>query len=364
MQSSPQIVSLNSICLPEPISRDTIPRNVLEHLRDAYKEKYDFSTLFCDAFYDESSHLLKLVCPKLLNFEVFFEERRLGVDHQFPNFRVSKFARYDLASCFLAERPTSISLDARDIGRFSCSVGARMTSEFAGRRVLLTLSKDNRISWICDWADHHVRLHGADALLLIDNGSTTYKLTDLVSRLQTVPGLEQLTVVDAPFLYGPNIPKPSKNLGSSWLKYPRGSGKARFLEPALLNLCKYRFLAEAESVLIVDIDEVVSTIGGESIFEMTSRSWLGYIEFKGRWFDVPSSVADPTHSDHTIRRDDLPECPTKYCISPRGRLKGMSWSVHSLENSWCLPFSRSRIASYAHLRKITTNWKGGRRLMV
>jgi len=360
MQSNPQIVSLNSISLPEPVSRDTIPRNVREHLRDIYKEKYDFSTLFYDAFYDESSHLLKLVCPKLLNLGVFFKERRLEVDQQFPGFRVANFARYDLASCFLAERPAGISLDVGGGFRVSCSVGVRMTAEFADRRVLLTLSKDNRISWICDWADHHVRLHGADALLLIDNGSTAYELSDLVSRLEAVPGLEQVTVIDAPFLYGPNIPKPPKGLAGR-LTHPRGSGRARFLKPALLNLCKSRFLAEAEGVLVLDVDEVVSTSGGESIFDMTSRSWLGYLEFRGRWFDVPSSLENPTHADHTIRRDDLSECPTKYCISPKGRLKDMSWSVHSLEDSWYLLFSRSRIASYAHLKKITTNWKGGRR---
>lgn len=182
-----------------------------------------------------------------------------------------------------------------------------------------------------------------------------------MSSLADIDGLKTLVVLEAPFTYGPNI-KGSMRVGSlKWLQ-PRGSGKARFLKPALLNLCKERYLSSARGVLSVDVDELVYTSDGQSIFEKASNSWLKYVQFKGTWCDSTRTDDLVRHADHDVQRTDLPGCPTKYCICPIGPLKNLSWSIHSLESRWRLPFVNIKSAFYYHFRRITTNWKNGRRL--
>ena len=52
---------------------------------------------------------------------------------------------------------------------------------FAGRNCLMTLSRDNALDWIRDWAAFHVREHGADAVLFFDNGSTDYRPEEILA---------------------------------------------------------------------------------------------------------------------------------------------------------------------------------------
>jgi len=183
----------------------------------------------------------------------------------------------------------------------------------------------------------------------------------LASSLADIDGLNTLLVLEAPFTYGPNLKGSMRDGSLKWLQ-PRGSGRARFLKPALMNLCKERYLSLAQGVLSVDVDELVYTSDGQSIFEKASNSWLQYVQFKGTWWDSTRTDDLVRHADHDVQRTDLRECPTKYCICPSGPLRNLSWAVHSLESPWRLPFVIIRSAFYFHFRRITTNWKKGHRL--
>src|SRR5205085_1357105 len=111
---------------------------------------------------------------------------------------------------------------------------------FKGRRVLLTLSKDNPMPWIRDWVQFNVRVHGADALLLYDNGSTIYETAALVEQLAGIPGLASCLVVSWRFPLGPGV----------------GRGQAQdsfYCQPGMLEHARWRYCAEALSVLNTDI---------------------------------------------------------------------------------------------------------------
>ena len=74
---------------------------------------------------------------------------------------------------------------------------------FAGRKVLCTFSKDNRLQWIADWAEFHVRAHDANAVLFYDNASTNYMTTDLLALFRSIPGLDAAVVVPWTCKFGP-----------------------------------------------------------------------------------------------------------------------------------------------------------------
>src|SRR3569833_738891 len=74
---------------------------------------------------------------------------------------------------------------------------------FAGLRTLQTLSKNNDLAWIHDWASFYARWHGTEAVLLYDNGSTSYSGEEVLETLRSVSGIRAAVVVNWPFPYGP-----------------------------------------------------------------------------------------------------------------------------------------------------------------
>ena len=62
---------------------------------------------------------------------------------------------------------------------------------FAGRNCLVTLSRNNDLRWIRDWAAFHVREHGAEALLLFDGQpqGAYDKALEFVTELFIPPGV-------------------------------------------------------------------------------------------------------------------------------------------------------------------------------
>jgi hypothetical protein len=164
--------------------------------------------------------------------------------------------------------------------------------------------------------------------------------------LVAVPGLAAVRVasVDAP--YGPLPLKGSKS-------------KALYLQTALLNLARVRRLWQARAVLQNDVDELVISRSGRSIFDATAQSRAGWFKFRGLW-RAPVGGADSAarHADHYGVLDDAKPYPAKYCIVPAGPMRRHSWNVHNLD---LVPFSRwleSAEFHYLHCRGITTRWKG------
>lgn len=303
----------------------------------AFDAAFDATTLWYDAV--TLGRRLHLVCPKLANLAPLLAHLR--VDGDKPRLRRKSHRRHDIVTT----RAGALSL-ALGGHHWQTTPSPDQRHLFQGLRASLHISKNNDLDWIRDWARFHISAHGLEAMLVMDNGSDAYAPEQILDALQGL-GLRRAVVLKVPQPYGPPRTK----------AHP---GTAKYLQPAMLNLARLRFLGHARAVLNVDIDELVWAKG--SVFAAAERSPLGYVSFKGAWRLPRPGATEPRHADHTRQRPDGKPCPTKYCLTPRGPIGRLSWDVHRPD--WTLLPSRlvRRDIGYWHCQAITTNWKGHDRL--
>jgi hypothetical protein len=222
---------------------------------------------------------------------------------------------------------------------------------YRGRRVLYTLSKDNEITWIIDWVRFHAVNHGADAVLIYDNGSTRYTAQSLEIALRYEFPQFVVNVVDWPYPYGPS--------GTH-----RHLWDSDFCQPGAFQDARFRFLERAASVLNCDVDELVVSSRGESIFEAVEASAGGCVSFGGRWIST-AMPASECRDQESLRRHsqfylldsaDESACPSKWCVVPSQCHRWEQWNAHAIVGRIPDPFHSGGF-SYRHFRAISTDWK-------
>ncbi|MFQ6554052.1 hypothetical protein AAD018_017050 [Aestuariibius insulae] len=312
------------------------------HRTEGYEAAFDATTLWYDAI--AGPDRTWLVCPKLLNFEDLLRGVMMRIDGQAaPVLRIRSYRRHDVVE--LEGTGSELALEAGDHG-FTCPISPLETDRFAGLNAHVAISKDNDLVWLADFARFHIQHHGLEAMLLFDNGSTATSIEEIETTLRAT-GLREVLVVPAPFPYGPRGTPP----------YAR---RTKFLQTALLNIARLRFLGQARAVLQCDIDELVWSEGG-SIFDRAAESRLGLVRFKGLWHSPPQDSEGPyRHQDHIRQRAKDPGSPTKYALRPDSLLGRQSWDIHDIEGL-PTPLSVTPRAGYLHCRGISTDWKGNNR---
>ncbi|MEM1432161.1 MAG: hypothetical protein AAGG09_22105 [Pseudomonadota bacterium] len=311
---------------------------------DGFEAAYDHDTLWYDAVRIRDK--LHLVCPRLYTLRPLLD--RLTLDGaRLGALRVRAARRHEIATRRL---PADASRLGLSIGPWHAesAISADAAAHFSGLNASLHMNRDNRLGWIADWARFHIAEHGLQAMLVMDNASTTYP-PDAILEALSATGLARAVVLKVPQPYGPTR-----------RKHGRRGGK--FLQPAMLNLARLRFLRRARAVLNVDIDELVWSREG-SVFDAAVKSPLGLATFAGEWRLPPPRTSMPfVHAQHLHRREGTWPCPTKYCIRPTGPLGWAGWDVHRLESVIPLSLPPRRGIGYWHCRGITTDWKGYGRL--
>ena len=313
---------------------------------DGFAAAYDWTTLWYDAV--ERDNRLRVICPKLLNLKSFLADGALQIDGAPARLRrIRSFRRHDIAELDLPAGATTLATRA---GRWQGASGLSpdQSGTFAGLNASLHISRNNRLDWIADWARFHIAEHGLEAMLVMDNGSDAYPPEAILDALQPT-GLKRAVVLRVPQPYGP-------------VRSRTGGGGAKFLQPAMLNLARLRFLHRARAVLNADLDELVWTRAG-SIFDATHQSRLGMIACDGAWRSPADGTAPPhRHADHLYPEARNATCPPKYCIRPDGWRRHLSWDVHRPDLPLGLAAPKSADFGYWHCRAITTNWKSYNRL--
>lgn len=313
---------------------------------EGYLGQFDATTLWLDAVW--TGDRVILVCPRLNNLEPLVKRARFALDGRAVRPRFRRYDRHTLILLPARARPDRVSVR---IGAWQGETAVHgPDTAMDGRNVLMTLSRDNDPAWIEDWARFHVHHHGADAALLVDNGSAVHGPEAIRAALQRA-GLNRITVLATPLPYGPRGLPPFVNA-------------ELFLQTGVLNVLQYRFLRGARAVLNCDVDELVMT-PGRSVFDMAVQSRLGYVSFPGRWVHLPPGEQGwPSHARHTHVDDPARRCPAKWCIVPSGSMAGFQWRAHRLER---LPLRRlfhAGDAWFYHCRNITNGWKSLRRMRV
>ena len=143
---------------------------------------------------------------------------------------------------------------------------------------MLTLSKNNELSWIGDWVHFFARRHGCDAVLFYDNASTKYEISAIYKTISSIPGIEVVIVVNWPYMYGPQ--GSDRDAGP-----PKLPWDSAYSQPGVLEHARHRFLRLARAVVNADVDELVITTDKVSLFELICCSKTGYLKYPGYWIE-------------------------------------------------------------------------------
>lgn len=213
-----------------------------------FDERFDAFTLFYDAF--RVGDDVEMIGPPLLNLAEGLRPLELRARGRRYARRMRSVAKDRLHRHRITDVPrdvTSLHLSCR-LGRFELPIGNDLSNAFRERRVLVTQSKDNPLSWIAEWIDHHVATQGIDAVILYDNGSTAYDAEAVRVVLRARPGLAVFSVVEWPYPFGPT--------GGPGALWDSDYGQHGTWEHAWRRLCR-----TAATITFGDIDELVVAIG-------------------------------------------------------------------------------------------------------
>jgi len=364
--------------LPEEISLARTPPRPPEFRKPDYEQKFDYHTLIYDVFHYHGD--VAAIGPPLLNlkeaaknFEYRANSRLLRAYFSDMN-RMSRWIFKDASKLHLprwirGRKPLSRRspsdllkvLGTRNLSRpqpfpggeltisfnneksASAAVGQNFRHLFAGRRCLLTKSKNNDLCWIRDWVKFHVNAHRADAALIYDNGSDAYAPRDILDALMGISGLQVAIVVEWPFKWGVH--------GDDF-----GIWDSDFAQHGILEHARWRFLEFARGVVYQDVDELA--VSDRSIFEIAELSKQGTVLYEGRWIEhvMPqrgaSTTAQPRHADFRYFKPDDPPTATKWCTVPSRNKRSRQWRVH-----WIKPAEMTDEIKLRHFRAISTGWK-------
>ena len=336
-----------------------------------YDDLFDDDTLFYDVF--RGAHQSEVICvgPPLLDraealAKAVFRDPTgdaIAWGYHPPRTQYQPSCRFTLSSPGLA-RAERIHLEIAG-RKIEIPIRESGHARFAGRRIIWTLSKDNPLGWIRDWAAFNAAVHGADAVLFYDNGSSAYGLDEVDRVLSGVPGLSEVLTIPWDFPYGPGTGP--KNIQDSF-----------YCQPGAIEHARRRFCGEARAVLNSDIDELMVVDGGGSVFDRLERSGKGVLVVSGFWVE---SVATAAGRERPLRHADCLYAErwrsqlrrflrrrwmlrAKWIVSPRLCPQTVDWGVHDLYvapsdlesagSSWKL---RPRDLFFRHFRPINTGWK-------
>lgn len=343
-----RIVRTSPLLVPETSDLRRDPPRPVELRPANYMEKFDGTTVAYDVF--KRGDDVWLVGPPLRNFRAPLLESL--ETHPDQHLKVSCVDLNRAYEAIATGGPEDREYIDAVFGGFEAraQINRSELGLFADCNVLVTLSKDNKLNWITDWARFYAQNHGVNAVLFYDNASSRYDAQAILGSLD-LPELDVVVVVEWPFKYGPQ--------GGRWedgTDYPWDSD---FCQSGVLTHARRRFLERARYVVNHDIDELAITRSGCSLFDHVDSSPNGYIVYSGQWIEtVSASVrdagADRTFADFCYFRPSRARTTTKWAIDPTRASGAEQWRAH-----WVAGINENVESSvmHRHFAGITTGWK-------
>lgn len=333
------VASLSPIVIPQASQfrrrvRENVAKGDPTDLRG-----YDYKTLFYDVYrLDDVVHLSG---PPLLNLQKLFKPDSMSIDGApvSPKFDHIKRTQRSCVEVDRSAKTLSISTAAITA---SVTIQDAEVSAFGDRNVIITMSKDNSLQWIRDWANFYAVHHDVSGVLIYDNGSTIYTPQELLTALSDVPGIDAVIVVPWLFPYGPQ----AAGIGAY----------GNFSQASMFEHARRRFLSLAKTVINADVDELALTSNGGTIPDSVSRSPSGAVIYCGRWIE-PYSLApatrEPVFTDFKFYDKTDERCKPKWALQPARIPYNIQWRTHWLEG---LSKDPSDEIIHRHFRGITTAW--------
>ncbi|WP_104498924.1 glycosyltransferase family 92 protein [Acinetobacter indicus] len=341
-----EIINVSPCIIPdsENYSR-TIPRPA--HLRpNDYYDKFDSKTLCYDVFFSNKKVIIS--GPPLNGLESFIEEANFYLDNKNYSKEINtiKFDRLQVNYINqVVTKPKILTWNYKNIS-FNISINNNFLEKFKDKKVLFTLSKNNKFEWISDWIFFYKKYHGIDTVLFYDNSSDHYTLEELKDFL-TKQNLDvDIYLVPWNFKYGPQ-----GGIYSGKEKTPWDSDYCQY---GMFEHAKHRFLKYAAGVINADIDELIITPKKESIFKLLGQH-KGLI-YPGFWIQsIPLDANVSTRFfNYAYRSKKDQHTDYKWCINPSKLDDLTQWKVHSIRK---VSLKRIKGLYYAHFKAINYNWK-------
>jgi hypothetical protein len=310
-----------------------------------YVANFDTRTLVYDAV--DGAQRISLFCPRLLNLWPLLRDglRLEGAPISLRRRRFLRFERLDLPKG--ANGVLSVEIDGMQL---PLPVHAAAGDLFAGLDTMITMVKDTPAQWIVDWVNFHASAHGARGLVLLDNGSDPDLMQETVMLLEEETSLTQIAIVSVPFPYGGNA-------GGRFV------APAKYLQVAMLNLMRARFLGQASGILSVDVDEFVQPMPSSgphrTIFDAARAQFFGCVSFLGNWAFAKAASGPQPQRFHSHTAPDRPCGNPKWCLVPGGLADRFALAVHRPAGP-LFPLTRSTQTRYWHFQATTTGWKAPR----
>ena len=321
--------------------------------------RFEDRALIYDAFWQDHSGRILLVGPPPYNLQEHWQKAsftaRPSGQRLTPVFHV---ARSSMIVALAGAPDGTKVLDMEFAGTtFSMNVQPDFSGYFTANRILFSMNRDNDLAWIRFWALYHARVHGADAVILFDNGSTRYTNGQLEQTLSGVSGLKKVMVCNWPYRFGARDARVMMH--PFW---------AHFLQNASFSTVLRRLARQAGALLNMDIDELAMPVAGSDIFRLAEKSRSGFVSMRGQWVEniaqeVPGEWSDHRRFTWQLRdfRRDLNA--RKWALDPkRDWLDDLdlqpSW--HKIKHMPASLLKRSPVAGYWHFRGINSGWKENR----
>lgn len=362
------------------------PPRAPEHREPGYEDKFEYDTLFYDVMLSADGRTVTALGPPLLNCESAVLEGTFRLGEHGPTL-TPRHVQHVNGGTTRFDLPRDIPPD-HDSQELSITIHghtARVSiqpadaADFAGKRVLYSMSQDNHPQWIRDWATYHHRLHGANALIVYDNRSTRYTTDQLRDALQDIPGIDALRVIPWNYSFG---------TGTG----PRGEYDSSFGQMGAINHARWRFAERAEACLFLDIDELVLARDGGSIYDALRDSGAPCLTFAGRWVTSvrptftkrpppPEQSVSPSaeplgarlnapppsrHSD-CVYQTRQPPYLNKWIAAPGRCDDDAQWLLHCIiglpephDAAADINIPNTHTFEMRHCRPINTNWKYNR----
>ena len=240
------------------------------HLRQpGYEKDFDFKTLFYDVFRYRDQ--VVIIAPPLFNLAPFFTGSQFWFDGKLQSGGPKFAALTNLIEGFFPSAPPvarkfQFANPSHKELRASLEIQPSHCDMFAGKKVMLLISKNTHLIWLRDLIEFNAKIHGVNAVLIYDNASTSYGLEDILATAAEIEGIESAAVVPWNFPWGARG-GPAEIWDSDYAQY------------GAIEHARLRFLLDCEAVIYTDADELVVPNTGKSLFEAVAASPSGIVGY-------------------------------------------------------------------------------------
>ena len=343
------LIKPSPLILPASFGLRREPPRRPEDRQADYLKKFDFSTVYYDVF--EANGVVTGIGPPASNLRNYIKDSMICIDGAEASVELVELDRIQVTKFHLDRLGGGLlSLD-HEMGNISCEVGRDLSSIFEGQCVITTKSRNNAISWICDWARFYVANHKVTGIVLYDNGSTDYAAVDVLNALRDVPGLQACAVIEWAYPWG--------SPGGVWAGNKKIPWDSDYCQYGAMEHARMRLLRNARVVINHDIDELLVTSNGQTAEDILRETNAVGIEYKGRWIETVGAPVsgEPRFFDFRFYDKNRSACTKKWVVDPLLAKEATQWKLHSVAG---INLDKSDALSHRHFMGISNNWKHDR----